>query len=49
MLSALGARGIANDPLSARSWYERAAERGNAKAAARLKILASLSRTDQSD
>lgn len=49
MLAALGASGIADDPVSARSWYERAAERGNAKAAARLKVLASLSGTGPSD
>ena len=33
----------------ARGWYERASQDGNAKAAERLKILASLSGTDPSD
>jgi hypothetical protein len=49
VLSEFGAEGIAPDPVSARAWYERAAQRGNANAAARLKILASLSGTGPSD
>ena len=49
VLSEFGAEGIAPDPASARAWYERAAQRGNAHAAARLKILASLSGLGPSD
>ncbi len=49
MLAALGARGVDADPVSARDWYERASQRGNAQATERLKILASLSGTDPSD
>jgi hypothetical protein len=49
VLAEFGAEGIAPDPASARAWYERAAERGNAEAAERLKILASLSGTGPSD
>jgi len=42
-------KGIAGDLKSARTWYERAAKSGNAKATERLKILASLSETGPSD
>ncbi|HEU0017060.1 MAG TPA: hypothetical protein VFQ31_01680, partial [Methyloceanibacter sp.] len=42
VLSELGARGVGADRTRAVGWYERASETGNAKAAERLKILASL-------
>ncbi len=45
MLAELGAKGVDGDPAKARDWYERASQGGNAKAAERLKILASLSGT----
>jgi hypothetical protein len=45
MLAALGAKGVDGDPDRARGWYERASQGGYAKAAERLKILASLSGT----
>jgi hypothetical protein len=45
MLAELGAKGVDGDPARARSWYERASQGGNAKAAERLKLLASLSGT----
>ena len=43
VLSELGATGVGADRTRAVGWYERASETGNAKAAERLKILASLS------
>jgi hypothetical protein len=43
VLSELGARGVGPDRTRAVGWYEVASETGNAKAAERLKILASLS------
>lgn len=43
VLAELGARGVGADRTRAVGWYERASETGNAKAAERLKILASLS------
>ena len=43
VLTELGARGVGPDRTRAVGWYERASETGNAKAAERLKILASLS------
>ena len=43
VLSELGASGVGADRTRAVGWYERASETGNAKAAERLKILASLS------
>ncbi len=49
MLKKLGASGVGSDPIAARSWYEQASQRGNAEAAERLKILASLSVSDPSD
>jgi hypothetical protein len=49
MLAALGAKGMEGDPARARGWYERASQDGNAKAAERLKILASLSGSGPSD
>jgi hypothetical protein len=49
MLAELGAKGLGGDPASARGWYQRASEDGNAKAAERLKILASLTGTAPSD
>lgn len=49
MLAKLGARGLDGDPAQARGWYQRASHDGNAKAAERLKILASLSGTGPSD
>ncbi len=49
MLSALGARGMDADPARAHRWYEQASEKGNAKAAERLKVLASLSGTGPAD
>lgn len=49
MLAKLGARGLDGDPAQARGWYQRASQEGNAKAAERLKILASLSGTGPSD
>ena len=49
MLAELGAKGVGGDPARARSWYERALQDGNEKAAERLKVLASLSRTGPSD
>jgi TPR repeat protein len=45
MLAQLGAKGVGGDPARARGWYERASQGGNAKAAERLKILASLAGT----
>ena len=45
MLAELGAKGVDGDPARARGWYERASQGGHAKAAERLKILASLSGT----
>ncbi|HET7211686.1 MAG TPA: hypothetical protein VFI85_08090 [Methyloceanibacter sp.] len=45
MLAELGAKGVGGDPARARGWYERASQGGNAKAAERLKILASLAGT----
>jgi hypothetical protein len=42
MLAALGAQGIPGDLERARDWYQLASQRGNAKAAERLKVLASL-------
>ena len=48
-LAELGARGIDGDLASARGWYQRAAQGGNAKAARRLKLLASLSGPGPSD
>jgi len=41
-LTALGAKNVQADRKLAVTWYERASETGNAKAAERLKILASL-------
>jgi TPR repeat protein len=41
-LTALGAKDVQADRKLAVTWYERASETGNAKAAERLKILASL-------
>ena len=49
MLAELGAKGVGGDPARARSWYERALQDGNEKAAERLKVLASLSRTGPFD
>ncbi len=49
MLKKLGASGVGSDPVAARSWYEQASQLGNAEAAERLKILASLSVSDPSD
>ncbi|MGH6748668.1 MAG: hypothetical protein ACRECI_05045, partial [Methyloceanibacter sp.] len=49
MLKKLGASGVESDPIAARSWYEQASQQGNAEAAQRLKILASLSVSDPSD
>jgi len=49
VLSALGARGMDADPVRAQGWYEQASQKGNAKAAERLKILASLSGSGPSD
>ncbi|MGA9605077.1 MAG: hypothetical protein WBQ82_13280 [Methyloceanibacter sp.] len=49
MLKKLGASGVESDPVAARSWYVQASQRGNAVAAQRLKILASLSVSDPSD
>jgi hypothetical protein len=49
MLAKLGARGLDGDPAQARGWYQRASQDGNAQAAERLKILASLSGTGPSD
>jgi hypothetical protein len=49
MLAELGAKGVDGDAASARGWYERASQRGNEKAAERLKILASLSGANPSD
>lgn len=43
VLAELGAKGVGADRTRAVGWYERASETGNAKAAERLKILASLS------
>jgi hypothetical protein len=43
VLSELGVKGVGPDRTRAVGWYERALESGNAKAAERLKILASLS------
>jgi TPR repeat protein len=41
-LTELGAKDVQADRKLALTWYERASETGNAKAAERLKILASL-------
>jgi hypothetical protein len=49
MLAALGAKGMTGDLDRARDWYELASQRGNTKAAERLKVLASLSGTGPSD
>jgi hypothetical protein len=49
MLAELGARGIDGDLASASGWYQRAVRAGNAKAAERLKLLASLSGPGPSD
>lgn len=49
MLAELGAKGVGGDPAKARGWYQRASQDGNAKAAERLKVLASLSVTGPSD
>ena len=49
VLTALGARGVNADQAIAHRWYEQASQQGNAKAAQRLKILASLSVSDPSD
>ena len=49
MLAKLGASGVESDPATARGWYEQASQHGNAEAAERLKILASLSVSDPSD
>ena len=42
-LTEIGAQGVGPDKTRAVGWYERASETGSAKAAERLKILASLS------
>jgi len=49
VLTALGARGVNADQTIAHRWYEQASQQGNAKAAQRLKILASLLVSDPSD
>jgi len=49
VLTALGARGVNADQTIAHRWYEQASQQGNAKAAQRLKILASPSVSDPSD
>jgi hypothetical protein len=49
MLAKLGASGMDGDPAVARGWYQQASHQGNAKAAERLKILASLTATRPSD
>lgn len=49
MLAQLGAKGIAGDIARARGWYERAVQSGSARAAERLKILASHSGPGPSD
>jgi hypothetical protein len=49
MLARLGASGVESDPAIARGWYEQASQHGNAEAARRLKILASLPVSDPSD
>lgn len=49
MLAELGVRGVAEDLVHARAWYERASQSGNEKATERLKILASLSGAGPSD
>ena len=49
MLAKLGVSGVESDPAVARGWYEQASQHGNAEAAERLKILASLSVSDPSD
>jgi len=49
MLAELGAKELYSNPARARSWYERAVQDGNVKAAERLKVLASLSGTGPSD
>jgi len=49
ILASLGARFMDGDPARAQGWYEQASQKGNAKAAERLKILASLSATGPSD
>jgi hypothetical protein len=48
-LKALGARGVSADRAIAHRWYEQASQYGNAKAAERLKVLASLSVSGPSD
>jgi hypothetical protein len=48
-LAKLGVSGMLADPAIARGWYERASQYGNAEAAERLKILASLPVSDPSD
>jgi hypothetical protein len=42
ILESLGAQGIDGDDATARAWYARASQEGHARAAQRLKILASL-------
>ncbi len=49
MLAKLGASGVDGDKATALGWYEQASRSGNAQAAQRLKILASLSVSDPSD
>jgi hypothetical protein len=49
MMAELGARDMDGDLARAHRWYERAQAKGHAKAAARLKILASLSGRTPSD
>ena len=49
MLAKLGASGVDSDKATALGWYEQASRSGNADAARRLKILASLSVSDPSD
>jgi hypothetical protein len=49
MLAALGAKGMTGDLERARDWYAFASQRGNAQAAERLKVLASLTGTRPSD
>jgi TPR repeat protein len=48
-LKALGARGVGADRAIAHRWYAQASLYGNAKAAERLEILASLSVSGPSD
>jgi hypothetical protein len=49
VLTTLGACGVNADQTIAHRWYEQASQQGNAKAAQRLNILASLSVSDPSD